>query len=90
MDMIIVKENSSAYNFIWGWLANHPLNKPLEEPMVALNDGEAWQYMGTFRQGNKGVTEFRHRSHPEDNERKYLKVSHDVLDEDIEKVVPIK
>jgi hypothetical protein len=64
MEYIIVKQESPEGEFMWNWLATHPLNEGLEEPMVALNEGEAWQYMGSFKHEDKVVHEFRHRNHP--------------------------
>lgn len=93
MEFVLIKENSNEWNEMWGWLASHPLNEGLEEPMVALNDGEAWQYMGSYRgNGNSVVHEFRHRFHPKDGERKYLKMNatSTISDVDIERTIPIK
>lgn len=92
MEMLIVKENSPEYDYMWGWLANHPLNKELEDPMVAYHDGGTWQYMGSFKQGTKAVHEFRHRCHPTTLNRVDLKVSASSWfnDEDIEKRYTVK
>lgn len=86
MEMLIIKENSPEYNYMWNWLASHPINEGFAEPMVAFNDGEAWQYMGTYKQGTKALHEFRHRNHPSNNDRVSLKVnaSENMNDEDIE------
>lgn len=93
MEFVLIKENSNEWNEMWGWLASHPLNEGLEEPMVALNDGEAWQYMGSYRgNGNSVVHSFRHRSHPLDNEIKNISVngSQEISEDDIERTIPIK
>lgn len=95
MEYVLIKTDSNEWNAMWEWLAKHPLNEGLTEPMVALNEenGEAWQYMGSFR-GHGGVTvhEFRHRSHPKDGERRYLKMNATsaLSDADIDKSIPIK
>lgn len=75
--MIIVKNGSNEWNYMWDWLAEHPINESVAEPMVAVNDmnGECWQYMGSFRQDNKTIHEFRHRSHPTTGDRIYLKLN---------------
>jgi hypothetical protein len=52
---------------MWNWLENHPINNGLDEPSLALNENEGWQYMGSFKQGNKVIHEFRHRNHPKTN-----------------------
>lgn len=93
--MILIKPDSNEWNAMWQWLAEHPLNEGLQEPMVALNDlnKEMWQYMGSFRsKDGRVIHEFRHRSHPIDNERKYLKVNatENICDADIEKRIPVK
>jgi hypothetical protein len=86
MELLIFKQDSPSYNFMWNWLANHPINAGIDNPMVALNEGEVWQNMGSFRQGDVTVTQFRHRCHPKTNERKSLSVTHPKIipDEDIE------
>lgn len=95
MQMILIKPDSTEWNNMWQWVAEHPLNRGLEEPTVAFNElnGECWQYMGSFRsQDGRVVHEFRHRSHPTDNERRYLKMNATdiIADADIERVIPIK
>lgn len=95
MNMILIKRDSKEWNLMWEWLASHPLNEGLEDPAVALNKdcGEQWQYMGSYG-GNDGsvVSEFRHRAHPLDGSRKYLKMKHYgiVSNDDIDKTIPIK
>jgi hypothetical protein len=86
MEILIIKENSPEYKFMWNWIAAHPLNEGLAEPMVAFNDGEVWQYMGSHRNGLKTLHTFRHRYHPSTNERKNLTVeaSKDMNEDDIE------
>lgn len=95
MEFVLIKPESKEWTHMWEWIAKHPLNDGLEEPTVALNEqnGEAWQYMGSFR-SIKGdvISEFRHRCHPIDNERHYLKMNHEngVAESDIDKVIPVK
>lgn len=64
MEFIIIKQDSPEGDYMWNWLATHPLNVDLPDPMVAANKGEAWQYMGSFKHEDKVVHEFRHRNHP--------------------------
>ena len=91
MEIIIIKRESPEWETMWNWLANHPINSGLEEPSVAVNDqnGEAWQYMGSFRQGNRVISEFRHRMHPVTQKRELVPYGHPdgVPDDQIEKVV---
>jgi hypothetical protein len=91
MEMIILKQNCPEWEYAWDWLSNHPLNKDLENPSVALNNEEGWQYMGSYRQNGQVIHEFRHRSHPLTNDVQFLKVnaSESMNAEDIEKTVPI-
>ena len=86
MEMLLIKENSPEYNFMWNWIAEHPLNIGLLDPMVALNMEEAWQYMGSHRNGLKTLHSFRHRNHPSTNDRVNLTVaaSANMNDDDIE------
>lgn len=60
---------------MWEWLAAHPINKDIEQPSLAMNDGEAWQYMGSYMQGERVIHSFRHRNHPVTNTRKDLSVN---------------
>jgi hypothetical protein len=94
MEMVLIKPDSAEWNYMWEWVANHPINEGFEDPSVALNpeNNEAWQYMGSYRSNNRIVHEFRHRSLPITNERQYLKVSasENITDEDIEKVLSVK
>jgi hypothetical protein len=91
MEMIILKENCPEWEYAWNWLANHPLNKGLENPDIALHNEEGWQYMGSYRQNGQVIHEFRHRSHPVTDTVQFLKVNaSDAMNaEDIEKTVPI-
>ena len=64
MELVAIKIGSPEWDFMWNWLASHPVNEGLEEPQVAENNGEAWQYMGSFKNKDKVIHEFRHRMHP--------------------------
>ena len=96
--MLLIRENSPTWNEMWEWVAKHPMNEDIFEPSVAFNElnDECWEYIGTFKSqlgsfvDGRVVSEFRHRSHPKDNDVKYLKFGHTVPEEDIEKVLAIK
>lgn len=95
MEMLLIKNGSPEWERMWQKLADHPINKGLEEPTVALNpdNGEVWQYMGSFREGGHTIHEMRHRSHPNDNGERYLykfAASSEISDDDIEKTLPVK
>jgi len=86
MEYIIIKRDSNTWNEIWEWLAKHPINEGIDEPMVALNYGEAWQYVGSFRNHGTVISEFRHRYSPKTSRREVIKYLHsnDIPIEDIE------
>lgn len=91
--MLLIQQDSPEWEFMWNWLAIHPINENIAEPSVAVNslNGEAWQYMGSYRQDTRVVHEFRHRSHPLDNDRKHLVCNaSDLINQSIEKVIQIK
>lgn len=74
MELVLIEPNSHEWNYMWEWLASHPINEGIIEPTAALNDGEAWQYMGSYKQDDRVIHSFRHRNHPRINERKDLNV----------------
>ena len=61
MDLVLVEQGSSEWNFIWDYVANHPINEGIENARVAFNQGEQFQYMGSYRQGDKVCHSIRHR-----------------------------
>jgi hypothetical protein len=91
MDMILLKKDSTEWNAMWETLANHPINEGLEYPMVAYNDGEQWQYMGSYRQDDKIIHDFRHRNHPKTLDvYKITFNGNQVPEEQIDKVIKVK
>ena len=91
MELVLIKSESPEWEYMWEWLANHPINKNIPEPTTALNDGEAWQYMGSFKNKDKVIHEFRHRNHPFNNQlqRLNLQATPDLTDDQIEKTIKI-
>ena len=87
MEMILIKIGSPEWDYMWNWIAEHPLNKDNEQPTVCLNNDEAWQYMGSYIQKDKAIHEFRHRNHPLTNRVEKLSVnaSEALTDDQIEK-----
>ena len=75
MELVLIEPDSPEWTFMWNWLAAHPLNKDLDQPTITQNGTEAWQYMGSFKQGARVIHEFRHRNHPTTNSLQTLKVS---------------
>lgn len=92
MEIILIKTDSAEWVRMWEWLGNHPLNAKLDEPTVALNNDEVWQYMGSYKQGPDVVHEFRHRYHPITGKREYLKTLAlgPLTDDDVAKEITMK
>lgn len=87
MELVLVTPNSPEWDFMWKWLEANPINKDLPEPTIALNENEAWQYMGSFKQDTRVIHQFRHRNHPILGNVKNLSVSasHEFTNEQISK-----
>jgi len=64
MELVLIEPQSPEWDYMWNWLSQHPINENLSEPSIATNEGESWQYMGTFKQGDKYIHTLRHRNHP--------------------------
>ena len=92
MDLALIKKNSPEWEYLWNWLASHPINVGLEAPSVALNEGEAWEYMGSFKQGDRMIHSLRHRCHPKHGQRMDLHVqaSDEFVEDDIHKTLKLK
>lgn len=75
MELILIEPNSPEWDFMWNWLASHPINAGLEDPSTAQFGEEAWQYMGTYKQDDRIIHTFRHRNHPVTQTIKNLSVS---------------
>jgi hypothetical protein len=92
MEMVLIKVASPEWEYMWNWLASHPINEGLKTPSIALNENEAWQYMGSFKQNDKVIHSFRHRCHPHHGQRVDLHVeaSENITDEDIQKEMKVK
>ena len=46
----------------------------LEGDRACEYKGEAWQYMGSRREGDRSIHHFRHRQHPSNNGRKEIQI----------------
>jgi hypothetical protein len=82
MELVLIEPNSPEWEFMWNWLSSHPINEGIEDPSTAINDGEAWQYMGSYKQKDKVISEFRHRNHPKTNRLSKLSVEHSNFNEE--------
>jgi hypothetical protein len=91
MKLTLIEPNSPEWDFMWEWLAKHPLNKDIAEPTVALNGDQAWQYMGSYKQKDKVIHSFRHRNHPATNSIQTISVnaSQGLTDDQIHKIINI-
>jgi hypothetical protein len=77
MDFVILKRDSQEWINLWDKLSKHPINENIEEPNIALNNGESWQYLGTYKNKDKLISEFRHRKHPAYNNIQKVVFEHD-------------
>lgn len=87
MELAIIEIGSAEWNYMWDWLASHPINEGLAEPSLATNGDQTWQYVGSFKQGDRVIHSFRHRNHPTTNTLQNLSVqaSNELTEEQIKK-----
>lgn len=76
MELVLIKQDSPEWEFMWNWLESHPLNKGIENPSLATNGTESWQYMGSLQSKQVILSRFRHRNHPLTNNVQHLTVEH--------------
>jgi hypothetical protein len=65
-EFLNVDRNSPEWRYMWGQLDDPAAYCP--------TTGEVWQYMGSFRSGDRYFHEFRHRSHPVHRDRVIKKI----------------
>jgi hypothetical protein len=82
MDYIFIKSDSKEWGDMWDFVRTHPINETLDEPCTALNEGEEWQYLGSFKQGDKVISEIRHIQHPRTNEPYKIMYQHESFNND--------
>jgi len=75
MELVLINPSSPEWAFMWTWLEAHPINNGITESSTATNEGESWQYMGSYMQGEKVLHTFRHRHHPVTNDVKNVSVA---------------
>lgn len=92
MEFLNIKPNSTEWEYIWEFVANHPINEDLEDPKLATNNGEVWQYIGSYKHKDKVIHTLRHRQHPKTNElyKLSLNASDTFDDTQIDVLAPIK
>lgn len=91
--MISIKPESSEWERMWNWVADHPINKGLSEPSVAMSkDNKTWRYVDSFRNKNETVHQFIHENHPITNKAESIcLISREVIsDDEIQRSVQVK
>jgi hypothetical protein len=78
MEFVLIKIQSEAWNEMWDWLKAHPINSGLELPDLALNPetNSGWQYIGSYKNRNKVISEFIHQKHPVTQKPEKVSYSH--------------
>lgn len=74
MEIVLIKTDSKEYEYLWDFIENHPLNKGIENPKVALNQDEHWRYIGTITDGKRYIHTVQHTCHPYDNQFKEVSI----------------
>lgn len=72
MDLVLVEIGSPEWDYIWDYVDKHPMNEGIKQASLILTDGQGWEYMGTYMQGDKAVHSVRHKNHPVLNTLKTL------------------
>lgn len=92
MELVILKQDSQEYKYMWDTLANNPINDGLADKYAAENEGEVWQYMGSNYHDGKIIHSFRHRLHIKTGERVNISINgSNIFDESqIEKRIKLK
>jgi hypothetical protein len=92
MEFILINQDSPEWNHIWGYLETHPLNEGLAEPKSAENQGYSWEYIGSYKQGDRIIHELKHFCHPSTQGpvKTSLAASSEFTDEQIAKTFRIK
>ena len=82
MDYIFIKSDSKEWGDMWDYVRTHPINEGLDEPCTAENEGEEWQYLGSFKNGNTVISQLIHGKHPKTNQRYKIPYQHETFNED--------
>ena len=75
MELVLINKESAEWEYMWNWLASHPINEGIENPSLALNAEYGWEYMGSYKQGERVLHTFRHKLHPRYNRVETVSVS---------------
>jgi len=92
MEYLLIKIDTPEWCYMWDYLEKHPISEDIENPSISLNNGESWQYTGSYKEGDKIIHTMRHKSHPKTNNIYYLnfEASNIITDDSIEKVIKLK
>lgn len=73
--MMFVPRDDPEWDAMWGTLGRMPYNRLQRQPTACEDEqGEAWQYMGSYAHDGAWVHEFRHRNHPATGKREYARI----------------
>lgn len=53
MELLLIKETSPEWEYMWDWVYAHPYNKNMQSEELLQ-----WQYKGSLRQGNRILHQF--------------------------------
>lgn len=68
MKFVLIKQDNPLWENLWNQIENHPINEGVLEPSIADNQGNKWEYRGSFLKDKILISDFLHRKHPKTNE----------------------
>lgn len=80
MDLLLIKQDSPEWHYMWNWISQHPINEGLSPQEL-----NTWQYTGSLRQGSKTLHQFKRGTNS-----LVLACSHTMNAEDISRIVVLK
>jgi hypothetical protein len=80
MELILIKQDSPEWEFMWNWVYAHPVNDGLAVP-----DVQQWQYKGSLRNGDRILHQFNKAG-----KSLVLACSPNMLDTDIHRIIQLK
>jgi len=82
MEYIFIKTDSKEWGDMWDFVRDHPINEGLDEPCTADNKGHEWQYLGSFKNKDIVISEFRHNLHPRTENIYGITYRHETFNDD--------
>lgn len=91
MEYILITPEGIEWNYMWDWLAVHPINEGFEDPSTVLHENQTWQYLGSYRSGERMIHSFRHWLHPRTNRTETVSVNAtpNLLESEISRVIKL-